>query len=152
LVNPSVNTVAGCGANLSEKSPVDCYNDCRWKTQNVLVENNALIFNLADVVRSGAVSCTISNLCGFNGLFSNYGSSIYGNTRVGVVTSSRTTSSGQCLQRTVELLRLEPEQPFDPVTCAEWTGPVTDQCSTSAEIASGNCFSGFGQDAGSTLR
>jgi len=52
----------------------------------VLVEDNTLTFNPADVVGSGAAGCTISNLCGFNGLFSNYGTSIYGNTRVGAVT------------------------------------------------------------------
>ena len=39
----------------------------------------------------------------------------------------------------------------NPVTCAQWTAAVTDQCGSSGEISSGTCSSGFGQDAGSTL-
>ena len=42
LVDPSVYTESSCAANLSEKSPVDYYDNCRWKTQNVSVTNNTV--------------------------------------------------------------------------------------------------------------
>jgi hypothetical protein len=46
------------------------YNECRWKTQNVLVAHNVFDFNPAEIGRS----CTALNSCGFQGLFSQYGS------------------------------------------------------------------------------
>ncbi len=61
LVDPSMYTLSSCGANLSEKSPVDNLDP-------------------ADVAGSGSAQCTVANLCGFNGLFSNYGTRIYGDT------------------------------------------------------------------------
>ena len=45
LVNPAVYTESSCAANLSETSPVDYYDNCRWKTQNVLVEHNTFTFD-----------------------------------------------------------------------------------------------------------
>ncbi len=44
------------------------FDDCRWKTQNVLVEGNSF-----EVDASKIPSCGPTNGCGFNGLFSNYG-------------------------------------------------------------------------------
>jgi hypothetical protein len=46
------------------------YSDCRWKTQNILVENNRFAF---DPARIGS-DCTPAKYCGFNGLFSEWGS------------------------------------------------------------------------------
>jgi hypothetical protein len=46
------------------------YNGCRWKTQNVLVAHNVFDFNPAEI----GPSCTALNSCGFQGLFSQYGS------------------------------------------------------------------------------
>jgi hypothetical protein len=46
------------------------HDNCRWKTQNVTVENNTMV----------GTACTVANLCGFNGLFSNYGTSRYNQT------------------------------------------------------------------------
>ncbi|MGH8773955.1 MAG: right-handed parallel beta-helix repeat-containing protein [Jiangellaceae bacterium] len=67
LVNPSVATVAACAteSNITEKPYID---DCRWKTMNVLVEGNVF-----SVDPSTIPDCSPSNGCGFNGLFSNYG-------------------------------------------------------------------------------
>ena len=67
LVNPYVATVAACAtkSNIFRKPYFD---DCRWKTKNVLVENN-----LFSVDPSKIPDCAPSNGCGFNGLFSNYG-------------------------------------------------------------------------------
>jgi chitodextrinase len=68
LVNPTTANLTSCG-NAADLATTPYINDCRWKTQNVTVSNN--IFNLtpADV----ASDCTESNGCGFNGLFSEYG-------------------------------------------------------------------------------
>ena len=44
------------------------YNDCRWKTQNVSVHDNTFNHN------PGAIAgCSPSTGCGYNGIFSNWG-------------------------------------------------------------------------------
>ncbi len=66
MVNPAA-TVAACSAPtvVAERPYLD---DCRWKTQNILVEDNDFILD------PGAVpGCQPSKGCGFNGVFSNYG-------------------------------------------------------------------------------
>jgi hypothetical protein len=65
LVNPSVATEAACAteSNIAEEPYVD---DCRWKTQNMLVEGNAFTLD-----RSTIPGCAPANGCGFSGLFSN---------------------------------------------------------------------------------
>ena len=45
------------------------YNDCRWKTQNVLVSGNYFTFNPASI----GPDCTPAKYCGFNGIFSQWG-------------------------------------------------------------------------------
>ena len=148
LVNPSVYTTSSCAANLSEKSPVDYYDNCRWKTQNVLVEDNTLNFDPANV----DAQCTVANLCGFNGLFSDYGTSLYGNTRVGAVTFQQNNLfEGNTYNGPWNFWAWSMSNLDNPVTWSEWTAPVTDQCDTAGELSSGTCSSGFGQDAGSTL-
>jgi hypothetical protein len=67
LVNPSVATEASC-ATESKISEEPYFDDCRWKTQNVLVEGNLFSLDASTIP-----DCTPSNGCGFNGLFSNYG-------------------------------------------------------------------------------
>jgi hypothetical protein len=68
LVNPGVATESACGvsANIA-KSPF--FDDCRWKTQNIKVHDNT--FNLTP--SNVSPKCTAANGCGYNGLFSNYG-------------------------------------------------------------------------------
>ena len=46
------------------------YNDCRWKTQNVLVQGNYFAFDPAKI----GPDCTPARYCGFNGVFSEWGS------------------------------------------------------------------------------
>lgn len=67
LVNPGVVTAASCAqrGNVTRKPYVD---DCRWKTQNVLVEDN-----MFSVDPNNIALCAHATSCGFNGLFSNYG-------------------------------------------------------------------------------
>jgi hypothetical protein len=67
LVNPTVATLDTCNAANIANEPY--YDDCRWKTQNVLVTDNTFNF---DPATAGA-SCTAAIGCGFNGLFSQYG-------------------------------------------------------------------------------
>ncbi|MFG1907829.1 right-handed parallel beta-helix repeat-containing protein [Kribbella sp. NPDC048928] len=67
LVNPEVVTAKTCTAATVHKQPY--LGDCRWKTQNVRVHDN--VFSLdPDAIGS---TCGFRNGCGFNGLFSNWG-------------------------------------------------------------------------------
>ena len=67
LVDPSTVTTASCNAENIKNVPYE--EDCRWKVQNVSVSNNTFDFSPAAVGRS----CTPQNGCGFQGLFSEYG-------------------------------------------------------------------------------
>ena len=66
LVNPDA-TVTACAtpATVARQPYLD---DCRWKTQNVLVEDNVFLLDPGTVP-----GCRASQGCGFNGVFSNYG-------------------------------------------------------------------------------
>jgi hypothetical protein len=68
LVNPKAATTASCGGTQSHNVPY--YNDCRWKTQNVTVSRNIFTFDPAAI----GPACTAANYCGFNGIFSQWGS------------------------------------------------------------------------------
>lgn len=70
LVGPSVYTFSACSANLSEKTPVDYYDGCQWKTENVKVTGNTFAFDPADIG-----GCTPANGCGDNAIIAVYGSS-----------------------------------------------------------------------------
>jgi hypothetical protein len=67
LVEPKVATAAACAEpeNIARKPFFD---DCRWKTKNVLVEQNLFALDPARVD-----GCSADRGCGFNGVFSNYG-------------------------------------------------------------------------------
>lgn len=67
LVNPTVATVSAC-ATKSKIKKQPFYDDCRWKTQNVMVEENAFTVDPSKIR-----GCKLSKGCGFNGVFSNYG-------------------------------------------------------------------------------
>jgi len=68
LVNPNVATVQACSTpSLIATTPY--FDDCRWKTQNLLVDHNTFTLNAANVPM-----CSVDNSCGLNGLFSNHGS------------------------------------------------------------------------------
>ena len=67
LVNPSVATVTAC-ATKSKIKKEPFFEDCRWKTQNVVVEGNAFTIDPSKIP-----CCKPSKGCGFNGVFSNYG-------------------------------------------------------------------------------
>jgi hypothetical protein len=68
IVNRSAATVGNCGKpSLIGIKPY--YNDCRWKTQNVLVSGNNFTFDPARIGHD----CTPAKYCGFNGIFSQWG-------------------------------------------------------------------------------
>jgi len=69
LVDPSVATAGNCG-NPGRIGIEPYYRDCRWKTQNVRVSDNDFIFDPAAV----GPDCTPAKYCGFNGIFSQWGS------------------------------------------------------------------------------
>jgi hypothetical protein len=75
LVSPAA-TQATCKSalgNSAANQPAensDYFDICRWKTQNVTVSGNAFRFNPASI----GSACTEAKGCGFNGLFSQYGS------------------------------------------------------------------------------
>lgn len=67
LVNPGQVTLKSCNASNVGKEPY--LDDCRWKTQNVSVDHNVFDFSAAAV----GSQCTPATGCGFQGLFSQYG-------------------------------------------------------------------------------
>jgi hypothetical protein len=68
MVNPKA-TLKACGtASLVKTQPY--FGDCRWKTQNALVEFNQFTFTPSALGKA----CTAASNCGYNGVFSEYGS------------------------------------------------------------------------------
>ncbi|GAB2659691.1 right-handed parallel beta-helix repeat-containing protein [Kribbella swartbergensis] len=67
LVNPSVVTAKTCNASNIQREPYR--SDCRWKTQNVRVHDNVFSLDPAKIGRT----CASRAGCGYNGLFSNWG-------------------------------------------------------------------------------
>jgi Right handed beta helix region len=68
LVAPGTATLSSCG-NSSKVAHQPYYSDCRWQTKNVLVSHNEFDFNPASI----GSSCTVAKVCGFQGVFSEYG-------------------------------------------------------------------------------
>ena len=149
LVDPSVYTLTSCAENLSEKSPVDYYDNCRWKTQNVSVSDNLFEYDAADI----GPDCTVALYCGFNGLFSAYGEAPY--TGPVIPTNITFRQNNHFFNNTYlgdwNFEAWSQGNGDNPVNFTVWRAPVTDDCSTPAETSSGYCDSGFDQDAGSTL-
>ena len=67
LVAPNVATIQSCNSHDIARQPY--YDDCRWKTQNVQVAHNTFDFDPDDLGQA----CTTTNECGFQGVFSEYG-------------------------------------------------------------------------------
>jgi hypothetical protein len=68
LVNPSVANLSTCVSGTINRLPY--FSDCRWKSQNIRVYGNAFSFAPANI----GSACTPANGCGYQGLFSNWGS------------------------------------------------------------------------------
>ncbi len=141
LVNPSVYTVSSCTANdtasaTPSQSP-DYFDNCRWKSQNILVTDNTINFTPSNI----GSDCTAANGCGFDGVYSEYGTyppydgyvvplNVVNNQNV--VFSDNTYNGPQVF---------DSETQFNTVSWAQWTGGYTDPNTNEAIKA---------QDAGST--
>jgi len=68
MVDPKATLSTCANASLIKTQPY--LGDCRWKAQNFLVEDNLFSFSPAALGRA----CTVANNCGYNGVFSEYGS------------------------------------------------------------------------------
>lgn len=80
-VNPTVSGHCSTPGTQQVYPPCECasativattpyIDDCRWKTQNANISGNLFQFNPLDM----GPSCTVAHYCGFNGIFSQYGS------------------------------------------------------------------------------
>jgi chitodextrinase len=155
LVDPSVATVSACQSALgnanedkSTDSP-DYFDLCRWKTQNVLVADNAFNVTPADI----STDCTASRYCGTNALFSEYGSNApYTGATVptNIAFNQNNVFTGNTYSGPWSFMAWSQGNLDYPISWAAWSAAVTDKCSTAGEISSGTCDSGFGQEAGST--
>lgn len=67
LDDPAHVTLQSCNASNIKKEPY--YTECRWKTQNVLVDHNVFDFAPTDI----GPTCTAAKDCGFQGIFSQWG-------------------------------------------------------------------------------
>jgi hypothetical protein len=75
LVTAAKITISSCTAHLKQAKPSqtpDYYDDCRWKTRTVTVSNNSFEYTPSKI----GPSCTSANFCGFNGVFSEYGTTV----------------------------------------------------------------------------
>jgi len=68
MVNPKATLSACATASLVKTAPL--LGDCRWKTQDAQVTGNQFSFDPAAV----GAGCTAARNCGYNGVFSEYGS------------------------------------------------------------------------------
>jgi parallel beta helix pectate lyase-like protein len=144
LVAPATATEASCKSGLGDPAKnqpgatPDYFDLCRWKTQNVTVSGNAFTLNPAHI----GSACTAARGCGFNGVFSQYGSAKpYTAWVVPVNISSHqanvfkgNTYAGPWSFDGLAL--------GDTVTWAQWTGGFKDDNGSNATFG--------GQDAGST--
>jgi len=142
LVNPNVYTVASCTANdnasATPSQNPDYFDNCRWKDQNILITDNTLNLNPADI----GSDCTAANGCGFVGLYSEWGTyppydgyvvplNLVNNQNV---VFSDNTYNGPFV--------FDSMYQGDTVSWAQWSGGYTDPNSSAAIKA---------QDAGSTF-
>jgi parallel beta-helix repeat protein len=73
-VSPETASVKDCAASVIKLAPF--FNNCRWRTQNVYVVNNNFTFNpkVVGAACEAAMKPGGAGTCGFNGVFSEYGS------------------------------------------------------------------------------
>lgn len=162
LVAPSIlplNDTTTCVTKLENSATnkptnnPDYFDLCRWKTQNVLVQNNVFNFTAANV----GPMCTTNTVCGENALFSNYGFGADGIPYVDALVPINITFNQNNIFKnntyngSWRFFAWSQSNLANPITKAQWTAPVTDKCSTAGEQSSGTCSSGFGQDAGSVF-
>ena len=143
LVSPAA-TQATCksalgnsAANQPADNP-DYFDMCRWKTQNVTVSGNAFRFNPASI----GSACTAARSCGFNGLFSQYGSTKPYSAWVVPVNISRHQNNVFKDNTYTGPWNFDGFALGDTVSWSQWTSGFTDDNGSGASFGA--------QDAGST--
>jgi hypothetical protein len=145
LIDPSTYTSSACSANRYETSPVDYWDNCTWKTQNVTVSDNQFRFNPAHI----GSTCTQANSCGFQGIFGTFSGSDHYN-----VPTNVTFKQGNNFTDNTYIGPWWGAVAWDQgnrVNQGSWQSSATDQCASSGELSSEACSSGFGQDRGSAF-
>jgi hypothetical protein len=143
LVSPAA-TQATCksalgnsAANQPADNP-DYFDMCRWKTQNVTVSGNSFRFNPASI----GSACTAARSCGFNGLFSQYGSTKPYSAWVVPVNISRHQNNVFKDNTYTGPWNFDGFALGDTVSWSQWTSGFTDDNGSGASFGA--------QDAGST--
>lgn len=140
LVDPAVYSKETCRAHLAGvtvRREAGYSANCRWRTQNVTVAGNTFRFDPGTI----GPSCTIAAHCGYNGLFSNFGTRPY----LGwVVPASISDDQHDAFRdnRYVGPWRFDGFALGDRLTWRQWRA--------GAKEPAGHRFDG--QDAGSTFR
>lgn len=142
LITPSIYTTSTCASNVPTSKPTqtpDYYDNCRWKTQNVSVNHNEFDLTSSAV----AADCTAANGCGYNALFSEYGT--YPPYTGWVVPNHIANSqNNHFADNTYEgPWQFMSFNQGETVTWAQWTGGFTDVDGSNDHVT--------GQDAGSSL-
>jgi parallel beta-helix repeat protein len=142
LVDPTVYTVTTCSQHHKGSTPArtpDYYDNCRWKTQTVTVSHNTFAYT-PTVLGS---RCTKARNCGYNGLFSEYGTTTPW-TAWSVPLHISDHQNDHFTDNTYTgPWRFDGFTQGQTVTWAQWTAGFTDS------TGSGDHFDA--QDAGSTL-
>ena len=149
LVDPAVFNLTSCAAHLGERSPVNYYDNCRWRDENVTVTHNLFAFDPYEV----GAECTVAHYCGENGLFSTYGEPPYSGPAVptNVTFDQNNHFENNTYAGPWRFEAWSQGNPDNPVNWTVWRANVTDRCSLPGENSSGTCDSGFGQDRGSVF-
>jgi parallel beta-helix repeat protein len=141
LLDPTVYTLSSCAANLPAATPSgnpDYFDNCRWKAQNVDVEDNTFNFTPSNI----GSDCTTASFCGFNGLFSNYGTQAP--FAAWVVVKDLQTQHDVFSDNTYNgPWQFAPVNQGDVVTWAQWTAGYADP--------NGSGVTSVAQDTGSTF-
>lgn len=148
---PTAQVNTGTYAPIKTGSPAeDWWNGCTWRAVNVLVSNNTIAFDPAQIT-----DCTQAAwpACGANGLFSEYGSP--SSDKPGwVVGTELTFLQGDIWKDNT----YQGPSVFyawnqgNQISWSEWSGDVAsgNKCSSAADRQGGGCSGPFGQDTGSS--
>ena len=162
-------TLSGCRANLPSASlstvtytgrqsgsPLrDWWDGCLWKTENVSITGNTIVFNPANIAHCNQAAWPD---CGANGIFSEYSVAPPYTSPGGWVILTQLTFfqhnvwSHNAYHGPSTFYAWNQGNGDNPVSWAQWTGSVSngDKCSSAYDHESGACSGPFGQDAGST--
>ena len=138
LVNPSVANLTNC-ADSTKLATTPYIDDCRWKTQNVSITNNKFSFTASTL----GPNCISDNRCGFNALFSVYGTYPPYQAYVTPIAISNNQNNHFANNTYTGPWSFLSFAQGDTVTWSQWTSGWQDSWYSGTNVAA--------QDAGSTL-